>query len=140
MSPFNPQTMDGSVIRVDSDKALELILGKWQGEDFDYSSTRKTVNMYRFTKEFTQKYMSLIKWYVEKMGEQSFYEKVLGCLLYLREVDARIVEVPENMWCEVDDADDLNRTRSRFGGWYFREINTSCFTLLLIKDVLKEVA
>ena len=115
VSPFNPKTMDGSVIRVEGDKALELILGKWQGEDFDYSSTRKTVNMYRFTKEFTAKYMPLIKWYVENMGEQSYYEKVLGSLMYLRECDMRIVEVPEEMWCEVDNADDLARARARFG-------------------------
>ena len=115
VSPFNPQTMDGSVIRVEGDKALELILGKWQGEGFDYSSTRKTVNMYRFTKEFTAKYMPMIKWYVENMGEQSYYEKVLGSLMYLRECDMRIVEVPEEMWCEVDDADDLARARARFG-------------------------
>ena len=115
VSPFNPDTMDGTVIRVEEDRALELILGKWQGEDFDYSDTRKTVNMYRFTKEFAAKYMPLIKWYVENMGEQSYYEKVLGSLLYLRECDIRIVEVPESMWCEVDDADDLARARKKFG-------------------------
>ena len=115
VSPFNPDTMDGTVIRVEEDRALELILGKWQGEDFDYSDTRKTVNMYRFTKEFAAKYMPLIKRYVENMGEQSYYEKVLGSLLYLRECDIRIVEVPESMWCEVDDADDLARARRKFG-------------------------
>ena len=114
VSPFNPKTMDGTVIRVDGDKAQELILGKWQEEGFDYSSTRKTVNMYRFTKAFTQKYMPLIKWYVENMGEQSYYEKVLGSLMFLREVDVRIVEVPECMWCEVDDASDLVRAREMF--------------------------
>ena len=115
VSPFNPDTMDGTVIRVEEDRAEELILGKWQGEDFDYSDTRKTVNMYRFTKDFAAKYMPLIKWYVENMGEQSYYEKVLGSLLYLRECDIRIVEVPESMWCEVDDADDLARARKKFG-------------------------
>ena len=48
------------------------------------------------------------------MGENSYYEKVLGSLLYYRECDARIVEVPENMWCEIDDADDLERARKQF--------------------------
>ena len=110
------ETMDGSVIRVDGDKALELILGKWQGEDFDYAPTRKTVNMYKFAKDFVKnKYMPLIRWYVESMGENSYYEKVLGSLMYYRECDFRIVEVPEEMWCEVDDADDLARARARFG-------------------------
>lgn len=114
VSPFNPETMDGTVIEVDGDCAKSLILGKWQEDGFDYSNTRKTVNMYRFTQSFTQKYMPLIKWYVENMGENSYYEKVLGSLLYLREVDARVVEVPEDMWCEIDDAEDLARARAHF--------------------------
>ena len=114
VSPFNPVTMDGTVIRVAGDRAMELILGKWQGADFDYGQTRKTVNMYRFSKSFTAKYMPLIRWYVEHMGEKSYYEKVLGSLIYLRESDVRIVEVPEEMWCEIDDIDDLDRARARF--------------------------
>lgn len=109
VSPFNPNTMDGTVIHVKGDKALELILGKWQGENFDYHEMRKTVNMYRFTKTFIQKYKSLVSWYVENMGENSYYEKVLGSMLYLKECDIRVVEVPETMWCEIDDADDLQR-------------------------------
>lgn len=116
VSPFDPNTMDGTVIRVDGQKACELILGAWQSEDFDYTPCRKTVNMYRFTKDFVQnKYMPLIRWYVENMGENSYYEKVLGSLLYYRECDARIVEIPASMWCEVDDMQDLIRARSRFG-------------------------
>ncbi len=114
VSPFNPETMDGSVVRVDKDRVTELILGKWQEEGFDYSNTRKTVNMYRFSQSFVKKYMALIKWYVEYMGEQSYYEKALGSMIYLRESDVRIVEVPEEMWCEIDDKDDLARAKSIF--------------------------
>ena len=115
VSPFNPATMDGTVIRVNMDRAEELILGKWQDANFDYSDMRKTVNMYRFTKEFAKRYLRLIKWYVENMGKNSYYEKVLGSLMYLRECDIRVVEVPEEMWCEIDDADDLARAKARFG-------------------------
>ena len=115
VSPFNPQTMDGSVVRIEGDRAVGLVLGKWQCEDFDYTDTRKTVNMYRFSKDFIGKYMPLIKWYVENMGENSYYEKVLGSLIYLRECDFRVVEVPEEMWCEIDDIEDLERARKKFG-------------------------
>ena len=59
--------------------------------------------------------MPLIKWYVENMGENSYYEKVLGSLIYLRECDFRVVEVPAEMWCEIDDAGDLERARKEFG-------------------------
>ena len=116
VSPFNPLTMDGTVIRVDGDKALELILGKWQYDGFDYSKTRTTVTMYKFKKVFVKdKYMPLVRWYEGHMGENSYYEKVLGSLMYYRECDFRIVEVPEDMWCEIDDAYDLKRARARFG-------------------------
>lgn len=116
VSPFNEATMDGTVIRCEGEKAVELILGAWQGPGFDYTNMKKTVNMYRFEKCFVRdKYMPLVKWYAENMGENSYYEKVLGSLLYYRECDARIVEVPDTMWCEVDDMEDLNRARARFG-------------------------
>ena len=114
VSPFNPLTMDGTVVQVRGEKACELVLGKWQDKSFDYIGTKKTVNMYRFTKEFAIRYAQLIKWYVENMGESSYYEKVLGSLIYLQECDIRVVEVPEEMWCEVDDAEDLARAKRRF--------------------------
>lgn len=114
VSPFDKETMDGTVIRVDGDTALELILGKWQSEDFDYTHMRKTVNMYKFSKDFADKYLKLINWYVANMGENSYYEKVLGSMLYFKEMDARVVEVPADMWCEIDDASDLDRANRRF--------------------------
>lgn len=116
VSPFDCKTMDGTVISIDGDKASGLVLGKWQDENFDYSNTRKTVNMYKFSKEFVySKYMPLISWYVENMGENSYYEKVLGSLLYYRECEAYVVEVPADMWCEIDDAEDWERAQNRFG-------------------------
>ncbi len=116
VSPFNKKTMDGTVIRIEDNKACELILGKWQTEEFDYSNKRKTVNMYKFTKRFVKKYIPLIDWYVKNMGENSYYEKVLGSLIYLRECDIQVVEVPESMWCEIDDYNDLMRAREKFEG------------------------
>ena len=116
VSPFDAETMDGTVIEVDGDHARALVLGKWQGPDYDYAKARKTVNLYKFEKAFiSQKYMPLIKWYVENMGENSYYEKILGSLIYYRECDVRVVEVPASMWCEIDDMADLERARTIFG-------------------------
>lgn len=116
VSPFNPETMDGSVIRVNNGRAEELVLGKWQYDGFDYSGAFKTVNMYKFTLGFMKhKYAPLIRWYVENMGENIYYEKVLGSLIYYRESDIRVVNVPEDMWCEIDDVQDLARARRIFG-------------------------
>lgn len=115
VSPFNNETMDGTVIECEDDKALSLILGKWQTETFDYTNCYKTVNMYKFTADFVKVYKKLIEWYVTNMGENSYYEKVLGSLMFLREKDIRVVKVPEDMWCEIDDEIDLKRARELFG-------------------------
>lgn len=114
VSPFNPDTMDGTVIRVEEDRARELIVKKWQKKGLDYSDKLKTVNMYRFSKNFVVKYLNLIKWYVENMGEESYYEKILGSMIYLQECDCRAISVPEDMWCEIDDTKDLARAKDRF--------------------------
>ncbi len=114
VSPYDPDVMDGTAIIAQGNKVNELVLGKWQTENFDYSIAKKTVNMYRFNKEFAGKFLKLIDWYVRNMGENSYYEKVLGSMIYLRECDFRIVEVPASAWCEIDDVDDLERARKQF--------------------------
>lgn len=48
------------------------------------------------------------------MGENSYYEKVLGSMIYLRECDIQVVEVPGSMWCEIDDYEDLERAKAIF--------------------------
>ena len=115
VSPFNPSTMDGTVIRASGNTAEELILGKMQTEGFDYTNCYKTVNMYRFSRDFIMnKYAPLIRWYVQHMGDNIYYEKVLGSLMYYHECDIRIVKVPEYMWCEIDNEDDLLRAGKKF--------------------------
>ena len=115
VSPYNPSTMDGTVIRSEGNAAEELILVKYQTKGFDYSNCFKTVNIYRFSREFiVNKYAPLIKWYVSNMGDNVYYEKVLGSLIYYRECDIKIVKVSEVMWCEIDDEDDLLRAGKKF--------------------------
>ena len=87
-----------------------------QGEGFDYSTAYKTVNCYRFTRDFIAKYLESVHWYIDNVGEQCYYEKVLGSLIYLRDFDIRTVIVSEEMWCEIDDMSDLQRA-----GRFFRE-------------------
>lgn len=114
VSRFNKDTMDGTVIECDGDRAKTLILGKWQDDGFDYTNCYKTVNMYKFSADFVKAYIKLIEWYVCNMGENSYYEKVLGSLMFLREKNIRVVNVPETMWCEIDDETDLMRARWQF--------------------------
>ena len=113
VSKFNKETMDGTVIKYNKENP-ELILGKWQDASFNYEDAFKTVNMYKFTKDFVCKYMNLIKWYVQNMGENSYYEKVLGSMLFLRENVFDLVVIDENLWCEIDDENDLQIANRKF--------------------------
>ena len=114
VSPFNPKTMSGSIILKAENNKLRLILADQQKNLTINQNVFKTVNIYKFKKAFLKKYMSLIRWYVENMGTGSYYEKVLGQILYLQENDFNIVSLPENDWCEIDNIDDLNSASKRF--------------------------
>ena len=114
VSPFNKITMSGSAIRAQGEMVVELILGTMQDCNFNYTTAFKTVNCYRFTRDFVQKYLKLIRWYIETIGEQCYYEKVLGSLIYLQDFDIRIINVPEEMWCEIDNVEDLHRAERKF--------------------------
>ena len=113
VSPFNKKTMNGTVIKCIKDKPISLVLGKWQDKDFDYTDCYKTVNMYKFTASFARKFISLVEWYVNNMGENSYYEKVLGSMMFLKENDFRIVKIPENLWCEIDEEKDIEIAREK---------------------------
>lgn len=117
VSPFNPKRMDGTVVSLKdgSNSVREIILGKWQTKEFNYSAVKKTVNIYRFSGTFAKKYLSLINWYVNNVGVDSYYEKLLGSMIYLRDFSISAVEVPETTWCEIDNIHDLNYARELFG-------------------------
>lgn len=109
VSPYNAKTMDGTVIFADENgKAKSLVIGKRQGEGFDYSGALKTVNIYRFNKEFiTERLFPAVELYVKTQSVNSYYELVLGSLIYYGNDDIRVTVTDESTWCEVDDLHDL---------------------------------
>ena len=107
-SPYDPARMNGTAVRItNGDRVEELIVGSRQGKSFDYGKVLKTVNIYRFSKRFLSKYIPLLQWYTRTMGENCFYEKVLGALIYLQECDVRVLKTDKDTWCEIDDMQDL---------------------------------
>ncbi len=110
-SYFNKETMDGSVIEIkNGDEAVNLVLKKEQDSDFDYTNYRKTVNIYKFKKDFWNEAVTpaLIK-EVESGNVNSYYELVLKDIMHSNKWEMKVVNVPESYWCEIDDMDDLKR-------------------------------
>lgn len=111
VSKFNPETMNGSVVFKDAeDNVTNLVIKKRQLEGFDYSNAYKTVNIYRFKQAFfNQKLMPAIDTYIRSGNLQSYYELVIGSLIYLGNDSIKAVTVDESQWFEIDDMTDLRR-------------------------------
>ena len=110
-SHFNKETMDGSVIQIDSaQNAMNLYLKKEQDDSFDYSDKRKTVNIYKFSADFWVKAMvPALNKEISSGNKNSYYELVLKDIMRSGQWDMKVINVPESYWCEIDDMDDLKR-------------------------------
>ncbi len=118
VSPFNPDTMDGTVVLATEDNDVtELIIKRDQTPEL-YACTNmlyKTVNIYRFGKDFiTGKFMPAIDNYVKTQSVNSYYELVLGSLIYYRNDKIKAVVVEGSEWNEIDDINDLKRAEEKF--------------------------
>lgn len=116
VSPFNPDTMNGTVVRVEPDQSVtSLVIGKRQHEGFDYSSMMKTVNVYKFKSDFIiSMLMPAVELYVRTQQVKSYYELVLGSLIYFGNASFHAVVIDETEWAEIDDMDDLRRAEAKF--------------------------
>ena len=101
--------MNGTVITFDKNNNVNnLIVKSKQKEDFNYDDKYKTVNIYKFSKDFfLNKYIPNIETYIKTESMNSYYELVLGGLVYYGNNNIKAVVVNENLWREIDDKRDL---------------------------------
>ena len=109
VSPFDRETMNGSVVFADAENRCQsLVIKRDQGETFDYTQALKTVNAYYFTRDFAvDVLLPNLEIYVKTQGVNSYYELVIGGLIYYRNSDIRVILISADRWYEVDDARDL---------------------------------
>lgn len=116
VSRFDKHTMDGSVVEIDNEYNVKsLIIKKFQNESFDFSDKMKTVNIYFFRKKFIiDQFLPMLELYVKTQSVNSYYELVLGALIYFKNADIKAVEIDATEWCEIDNMADLNRAAMSF--------------------------
>ncbi|MBR6408565.1 MAG: phosphocholine cytidylyltransferase family protein [Clostridia bacterium] len=115
VSPYNRKTMNGTVIEAENGRAKRLIIKRDQNDGFDYTNMLKTVNVYKFKRDFLlDKLFPAVELYVRTQSVNSYYELVLGSLIYYGNQDIETVEIDESRWAEVDDADDLAAAEEKF--------------------------
>lgn len=116
VSAYNEKTMDGTVVFADQYKDAKFLLTKKQQNDsLDMTKGWKTVNIYKFKKNFIKnKFMPLLINYIETQNSNSYYELILGALVYYGNSNIKIVEIDAKEWAEVDDQEDLRRAEEKF--------------------------
>lgn len=142
LSPFE-SWMDGTVALIDGENNISGLIGK---ENFNWENKNeyyKTVNIYKFSKDFSRKYyIPFLQAYIESYGKNEYYEQVLKVIAFLDSTNLKAHIVDGRNWYEIDDGADLSIAESRFappekkrekmqkrygGYWRFPEILDFCY-------------
>lgn len=137
------QWMDGTVIKIDDENNVVEFIEK---KNFDYNEIEKyykTVNIYKFGKEFLNNiFIPFLESYIKAYGENEYYELVLKIIAHLSRSELKALDVSDIPWYEIDDAQDLDIAKcifskgkeklenfqKRYGGyWRFENIIDYCY-------------
>ena len=100
--------LDGTVVTVTHEGITSVIPPHLQGADFSFADKFKTLNVYKFDRDFCRDtFRPLLGFYASSIDHNAYYELVLGILIYLKKVTMQAEVVHGLLWTEVDDANDL---------------------------------
>lgn len=107
--------MDGTVVTLDNNQKITRFIDK-SGFDFsDINNYYKTVNIYKFSKEFSAKYyVPFLTAYSTALGDNEYYEQVLRVILHLRNAPLFALPLSGDLWYEIDDMQDLDIASGMF--------------------------
>ena len=107
--------MNGTCLELDEDDSIrEFIPGKYLKfeEKEDYY---KTVNIYKFSKEFSANiYIPFVEAYMKVVGVNEYYESVIKLIAMLENNDIRVKRLTGQVWYEIDDVQDLDIASTLF--------------------------
>ena len=107
--------MDGTCVTLDDDDSIiSFVPGAKLNHDND-DIYYKTVNIYKFSKEFSDKYyVPFLKAYRKALGENEYYEQVLRVITDLGREFIKAKRLSGQKWYEIDDVQDLDIAESIF--------------------------
>lgn len=107
--------MDGTCVLLDENDGIDSFVPKKSFRYDEISRYYKTVNIYKFSKEFSQKqYVPFLNAYVKALGENEYYEQVLRVITMLNHTTLRAKRLEGQRWYEIDDVQDLDIAESIF--------------------------
>ncbi len=135
--------MDGTCVTIDENNLIKRFVPK---KDFVYEeipSYYKTVNVYKFSKDFSKnEYVPFLRAYAQALGLNEYYEQVLRVVTLLDKPLMYALPLQGEKWYEIDDIQDLDiaesmfcspetqikRLASRFGGyWRYPGLKDFCY-------------
>lgn len=107
--------MDGTVVALNGDRVVNVIPPHLQGRDFDFSDKFKTLNIYKFGRDFCQRdFKKILTYYARTIDDNCYYELILGLLIYMHRENIHAENVDGLSWAEVDDPNDLRLAEFKF--------------------------
>lgn len=136
--------MDGTVVTIDEDSHITRFIDKNHFKFEEIKNYYKTVNIYKFSKEFSSKYyVPFLAAYSTALGNNEYYEQVLRVILHLHEAPLKALPLSGETWYEIDDVQDLDiasgmfaptdqehysAISSRYGGyWRYPQMIDFCY-------------
>lgn len=107
--------MDGTCVKLGSDDSIDAFV---PGKKFKFDEIKdyyKTVNIYKFSKEFSAHYyVPFLEAYQEALGVNEYYEQVLRVITMLDDPAIKAKKLSGQLWYEIDDIQDLDIATSMF--------------------------
>jgi len=107
--------MSGTCIKIGEDDSIEDFVPGKKFVFSDISEYYKTVNIYKFSREFSENYyVPFLDAYSKALGNNEYYEQVLRVITMLDEPVIKAKKLNGEMWYEIDDIQDLDIASSMF--------------------------
>lgn len=135
--------MDGTMVRIDENCNILDFVPKHLFNYNETDSYYKTVNIYKFSKDFSANvYIPFMEAYTRALGNNEYYEQVLRVITFLDKLELKALPIGDERWYEIDDVQDLDIAETifaegkeqlgnymkRFGGyWRFPKVLDFCY-------------
>lgn len=135
--------MDGTMVRIDDNQNIVHFVPKQAFKYSEIDSYYKTVNIYKFSKEFSvHKYIPFLEAYSKALGNNEYYEQVLRVITMIDQAEMKALPIGDEKWYEIDDVQDLDIAETifadddsvvrkysmRYGGyWRFPKLLDYCY-------------
>jgi len=135
--------MDGTMVRIDNENNIINFIPKKAFRYEDIALYYKTVNIYKFSKEFARnQYIPFLEAYIHALGNNEYYEQVLRVITILDNCNLKALILSNEKWYEIDDIQDLDiaetifsndnerlsKYQQRYGGyWRFPGLLDFCY-------------